>query len=255
MALERKYSTRTSFLNFPPGVSPADRKGVDFAQDALMNLLDADDVKVSFPVNDKNQPLLHKMQVEVFNHPKKGQFLNTAAIDGDVANALGDLIEDLANDGDAQGSLDALQQKIKGGDEDPLKDRGTEDSEGEEDKEDGEPSGAVEDESPFGGGLPKPGENPTPGKGLDKKTPFASRNSNRPSPVKRAVALEKEYGVPINEGVKIARRIDKTANAQEGLAYLRKEFLDEDGSPLDNKDYIRIAEITRGEKAPETPLV
>lgn len=251
MALERKFSSRTGWINYPPGVSPADKKGIEFAQDAIMNMLDADDVKVSFPVNDNNQPLLHKMQVEVYNHPKKGQLLNTAGIDSDVAQALGDLIEDLANDSDPQSSLDTIKEKVEGegGEEKPdEKDKDKDKPEGDEDSSD-ESSGKP---NPFkgNGDLPKPDEEPTPGKGLVDKKPFASRNANKPSAIKRAVQLEKEYGVPINEGVKLCRRIDKTANSNEGLSYLRREIRDEDNSALDKRDYLRIAEITSGEQRP-----
>lgn len=255
MSLPRKYSTRTGILNFPPGVSPADQKGVDFAEDAIKALTNADDVKVSFDVNAQGQPLLHRMNVELFNSPKQGQFLNTAGIEGDVAKQLGDLIEALADGGDASSELDALQQKIKGDGDKPEDDEGEDKEEGEEKEDKGD--------NPFDKGSPKPGgdapdfgakTDPTPGKDLEKKTPFAGRNSRKKSVLGRAMKLEKEYEVPIKEGAKLVRQIDKTANAQQGLAYLRREIRGEDNQPLDKRDYIRIAEILSGEKAPTRPL-
>lgn len=245
MALPRKYSTRTGFLNFPPGVSPADKKGIDFAQDAIQSLTGADDVKVSFDLNAQDQPLLHRMNVETFEHAKKGQFINTAGIDGDVADAIGDLIEDLSNDKDPQMSLDAIEQTVKGeGDS----------GEGEE-KEDGkdkdDPFGKPESKPEIGPPTDK-GTSPTPGADMEKKTPFASRSgqSKKKSVLKRAMMLEKEYDVPVTEGSKLVRGIDKCAGPKEGFPYLRREIQDEDGEPLSREDYVRIAEILTGEQAP-----
>lgn len=256
MTLNRKFSTRTGWLNFPPGVSPADSKGVSFAEDAIKNLLDADDVKVSFDTNNQGQPLLHRMNVEVHNHPKQGQFINTAGIESDTAKILGDLIEDLAEGKDPKKNLDALESQVG-------------DSEGE-DKD--VPSDKDElSEEPL---IDEP--DPVPGANLDKKTPFASRrrrannnkgrngsgNSNgsegtpkKKSVMKRAMNLEREYSIPLTEGVKIVRNIDRASDFKQAMNYMSKEILNESDEKLPMDDYVRIAELAKGEKRDGTPLL
>jgi hypothetical protein len=284
--MEKKFDIKTSLFRLPQGTSPDDAENINLVKRIMKSATGADSVEVNLH-RGPNGALLTDLYEVKLAYPDFMQdnnyvlFKKDAALDGNAANLLANIIKGLASGGDVKGDVQKLMQIA-------------------------EQSGQGEEESPLGGGAgsaAKPGapgsSAPGPGSGLpgissnppggtgggspfggdaEKKKPFAS------SKLKMAMTLEQYLGIPLRDGIKVAKTIqtpnfenfvksarfimkDMELEAQDAIDLVNlvhssrsfKDFhtkaasviLDENDKPLSAEEYSDIArKVAQGEKAP-----
>ncbi len=256
--IPRKFSYKTSWLNFPRGISPSDDEGIQFAERAIRQLTGAQNVQVSFDSAPDGTPLLDQMRVYVEHPVKQGSMVNLSALEAPVAKALADVINSLAGDGDASAQIDKLKQVASGG--------------GDDEEEGGVPNADAK-KPPFGGGDKPSGGNidaleeggasggpsvPPSGpanapSGNKPRLPFASRNASREERrvrAQRTANLQRDLGVDFKQAAQIYRIIASSPRFADALPRLQRLVVDENDRPLPQAEYVRIAKVARGEAAP-----
>ena len=230
--MKRTFEVKTALFNFPKGSDPRDESNISLVRRHYAEVFDTEKVEASYGKGVNGEPLLDRIYVSAEFTPEK--MVSTASLDKEQAELLGQIIKTLAEDGDAKEDLQKLMDSSKDGKpdkkddkedkDDPLKDMPEIDGEmGEKD---------FKDEMP-----------PDPSK---PRLPLAVRRRRNLS----ASRLSRQYGMTF----KAAQSVVADANRLKTFPQFHKEasrkITDENDRPLPRGEYVRIASIARGEKAP-----
>lgn len=253
----RKFSVKTSLINFPKGISPSDEEGIKIAERTIRQLTGAEHVEVSFDHGPDGKPLLDQMRVYCEMPRKEGAYISVAELKPDLAKLLGEIVEAIASGSDAVSKVRDLLEKLDEKDT-PTDERKRKQEKEEEEKPEGLPK--PEDALPSPEGLPKKTEEPqakSPGvdeRGLPSskekpRLPFAlSRKRASMLRAARARRLSEELEIPEKEARRIVATIEEAPSRGAATVRLSRLLSDEEGKPLPYSDCRRIVSLVFPER-------